>query len=217
MAVIGTSIEFQGSCSNRQKEWFQEAMLRSVFPFDSANLILSVKGVTEPPCEGHNDYMCTETHYPSGMKTWSLVYLRNGTEDPSNPHNAAIPTVEGRKRFWLESAIHEIGHAFTFAHMAINDDRIAQICNWFQYRDTSSGIRLGTPADWDAGAPTGENREPWKNSITEALAEWIKDLYMPAAYREFSQRTNWDFRREMMGEFFEMVETIFCEPPVIDT
>lgn len=208
----GTKIEFTTRCSNRQREWFQEAMLRSNFPFDLAGLTLSIDGVDEPPCEGHNDYMCTETHYGPDTKPWSIVFLRNGTEDPSHPQNSGVPTVEGRKLFWLEAAIHEIGHAFTYGYLANTDERTARICSWFRYRQSTGTERIGTLADWSIG----DSGDPWKDSISEAIAEWIKDLYLPSRYRWFSQRTNWDFRREMLEDFFDMIEEIICTAPPSD-
>lgn len=213
----GTTLQFDPSCSNRQKEWFQEAMLRSDFPFDQADLRLLVKGVDEPPCEGHNDYMCTETYYTGTESSdYSIIYLRNGTEDPDHPGNSGVPTIEGRKHFWLECAMHEIGHAFTLVHLARDDAGIERVTGWFQYRNSTGTPRYGTSADWGIGAPTGENLDPWKNSITEAVAEWFKDLYLPPQYRWYSQRTLWDFRRESFGSWWTALEDIMCPGPVID-
>jgi len=213
----GTELQFDPSCSNRQKEWFQEAMLRSNFPFNRANLKLAVKGVDEPPCEGHNEYMCTETYYGGPYGDHAIIYLRNGTEDPDHPGNAGVPTIEGRKLFWLESAMHEIGHAFTLTHVARNSTQVAKVVEWFQYRDSPGTPRYGTPDDWSVGVSPATSVDPWRDAISEAIAEWFKDLYLPAQYRWYSNRTLWDFRREFFVSWWETLEEFMCPPPVIDT
>jgi hypothetical protein len=209
----GTVLQFDPSCSNRQKEWFQEAMLRSHFPFDRADLKLSVKGVDEPPCPGHNDYMCTETYHGGPEGTFSIIYIRNGVEDPNHPANAGVPTIEGRKLFWLESAIHEVGHAFTLGHLAVDDPSTAHLCEMFQYRDSPGTPRYGTLPDWSVGADTSTSLDPWRNAISEAVAEWFKDLYLPAQYRWYSQRTLWDFRRESFTSWWDLLEAFMCPAP----
>ena len=193
--------------SNREVEWFEEARFRSEFPWDYGNMDLTIKSVDEPPCEGHNEFMCTTSYLGT---TRSDIYLRSGTTDLNHPMYGSVP-LDKRKAFFLEACMHEIGHAFTRANLTTSDARKDLIAGWFLYMRTpgTGSTRYGTIDDWTV-AVISETTEPWKNSLHEAIAEWFKDLYLPEQYRYHSQRTYWSFQREFFTSWWELLESFMC-------
>lgn len=195
------TLTFDSSVTAQQKQWTQEAINRSRFPFNAAAINVTVLTVAEPPCPGHSDYMCTETDGAGNAS----VYIRQGADQLTSPINAgAFSGVDELQRFFEESIIHEIvGHGFTFNHLVHTDTDRTTIAGWFRRNDTAQQT-VGTLADWNPAD------KPWEDRIQEGVAEFLKDVYLAEQYREFENRTHWDFQEQFFPELLTLIEATTC-------
>lgn len=199
------TVVFDGSVKGQMRAWCQDALTFSRFKIEAGNLKITVRVMDEPPCPGHDDYMCTQTSFSPDTGFESTVTIRTGADDPTLDFNQHVK--DELKQFFMEAFVHEvIGHAFPFTHMVASDQSKTNIASWFQY-DTRAEVRVGTLADWN---PLDE---PWEDRIQEALAEVLKDIYLPDQYRAYDNRTNWKLNRFYFEDLLREIEKITCLVP----
>lgn len=190
---------FDASVTNRQRQWFNDALARTRFAIDRGEVTINVLTVAEPSAPGHSDYMATITD-----EAGTRLEIRSGADDPAAAFNKWLPDPQRDiQAFFAESVIHEVvGHAFWFNHF--NDDGTkAQLASFFR-RSYGGDETRGTLADWN---PLDK---PWEDRLQEALAEFAKDVYLPSESRVFDNRTNWTFDEAHYGAFFDIVESFIC-------
>lgn len=190
---------FDASVTNRQRQWFNDALARTRFPVTRGGATIYVQTVAEPSAPGHNDYMST-TVDDGG----TLIEIRIGADDPTAPFNRGLPDPpRSIQAFFMESVIHEVvGHAFWFNHFN-NDTDKTSLASMFR-RSYGGEEQRGTLADWNPLAVT------WGDRIQEAVAEFSKDVYLPSESRVYDNRTNWTFDESRFGDFFDLVESYTC-------
>lgn len=182
-------LTFLTSVTPRQSGLFMQALTVARFPWNRCGLSVVVNTVAEPPCPGHDDYMCTV--HQDGIST---VYIREGADDPDAPFNASV---RGQiDQFFMESVMHEVGHAFCFTYLG---DPPPDVPGWFV-----RGTERGTSADW---SPLTAD---WRDRVTEGFAEFFKDLYMPRQYRTGDSRANWRLDQASFGQFVQAIEAVIC-------
>jgi len=96
------------------------------------------------------------------------------------------PPPYGGRLFYMEGVAHEIAH---------------HIMWWWGF-DSDMGLEEmfgATPADWN---PTGA---VWGTQVSEAVAETIKDIWLPRSYRAFDNRTRW---RLLQARFTDFVDAV---------
>lgn len=197
-------LEFKDSVTSQQKAWWNEALSRMTFLKDAKTVKFNadVATVDEPPCEGHGEYMCTQVrYYLDGSTPDAHFYIKTGADDPTQSFNSGVAS--DIKSFFMESVIHEYGHALTFGYLATDDAKKADLCHMFRYKKTG---RVGTLEDWN---PEGE----WADKIQEGVAEFFKDVYMPAQFRYFENRSNWWMNKGDFPAFIDMIYDFLCPPP----
>lgn len=187
-----TRFIFEATVTEQQRSWWNAAVSLSQFAFDRAGLTITVKTVPDPPCPGHNDYMCTQT---AGDGT-ATTFIRAGADDVNAPFNAAVK--DDLRNFFMESVIHEVAHAFFNTYVTVDDAHRTTVSGWF----INDGGHLGTLENFTGGE--------WADHTEEAIAEFFKDVYLPATYRHYDQRTTWDFVRSNFEDFFEAIEEVVC-------
>lgn len=193
------SLTFDASVPSQQRAWFEDALQLSRIPWEQSRLTIVVRTVDEPPCPGHADYMCTQS---DGAQ--HVISIRVGADDPNASFNASVK--DDIHNFFVESVVHELGHAFAFQHMATSDEAKADIASWFTL-ETATGegsARRGVLADWN---PLDR---AWEDRIQEALAEFFKDVYLPDAYRVYENRTHWWMDQAYFTQFRSMVGSVFA-------
>lgn len=179
-------------------------MAWSRMPWDRTYLNVNVHTVDEPPCVGHSDYMCTVTTGDPMTGFQHDIYIRSGADDPKANFNAGV--TDDLHNFFAECFIHELGHAFVKQYMAPDSGSQTVVCSWF-YLETATGegrARRGVLTDWD-----GTDKK-WEDRITEAIAEFFKDVYLPDSHRVYENRTNWWMDEAHFPEFVQIVESIVC-------
>lgn len=174
----------------RQRQWVQDAIQLSTFDWDSFNFDVEVQWVSEPPCPGHKEYACTQTD-ESGN---SVIYIRDTLDD-----GTIYKPPWGGKLFYMETAIHELMHAAWFARATATD--ITNVVGWFSMNVVGEGKVIGTAADYD---PLDK---PWADRIQEAIAETLKDIFLPETYREGDNRTNWTLDKTYLNLLMQVVGT----------
>jgi hypothetical protein len=197
------NLAFESSVPQTQRLWCVSMLALTTFPRDLLNLTVNV-ATGEPPCPGHSDYMCTTI---TGANACDVV-IRGGVEDPGHPANRGLvesgkPSLDDVRRFFIESFAHEvIGHGVSLGFMSASDADKTALAGYFRYGKTATGEppRNGVLADWN---PLDR---PWEDRIQEAVAEFLKDVYVPETVRFYEQRTNWDFVEENFDEFLTRVE-----------
>lgn len=192
---------FHSSVSGQQKTWVLDALAHSTFAWDNASMTVMVEQVDEPPCSGHQDYMCTQV--ADGQAT---IFVRRRADDPTAPFNQGLPNpATDTKPFFEESIIHELGHAFFFLFFGTDDDKAA-MAPWFYRASTGDGQGnpTGTVDDWN---PLDK---VWADRIQEGLAETFKDVYMPDAFRVYENRSNWWLDQASFPSFLTKIEQIIC-------
>lgn len=175
------NFSFQSSVSSTARAWCEAAIQLCAYPLDKLDIDVAVEAVAEPPCVGHQDYMCTS----SGSET--VIHVRTGIEDPAHPMNAGLPDpARDTRAFFIESFVHELGHVVAF-HLITTDAQRTQAAALFRRAGaTGEGLRTGTLADWN---PLDK---PWEDRIQEAVAEVFKDAWLDDALRVYEQRANWE-------------------------
>lgn len=204
-----TEFTYSSSVNGQQQQWFQEAISRldHTFPASQLPLKITVKTVPEPPCVGHNDYMCTQTLSTDGVVTDIQIFIREGAETQAVARQA---TTDLAHAFFMEAVVHEFGHVLTFTYLALDDAAREEMAGWFIWRGEGGTTRHGELDDWN---PTDKK---WESRIQEAVAEWFKDLYMPRKYRAYDNRTDWWFDQDYLSDWFSKIERVICpQPPVI--
>lgn len=192
-------LSFGDSVTSQQRQWCEDAMAWSRFPWNNSDLVVTVHTVAEPPCPGHADYMCTQS-----SDGHNDIWIRQGADDPNASFNANVK--DEIHLFFAESFIHELGHAFSFQHMASDDESRSVIANWF-YLETATGegnARRGKLADWNPLAAA------WEDRVQEGLAEFFKDVYLPDQYRVYENRTHWWMDQQFFSDFVDMIEAVVC-------
>jgi hypothetical protein len=227
------SLWFDPSVPDSQRTLVGDAIARSRFAWNRSGLLVKVHTVDEPPCPGHSDYMCTRSlkRYVSAEETTQYgmqepgfgrthvvndVYIRTGAEDASSPFNEGVDDIQ---QFFIDSFIHEMGHAFCFSYIlgwqvVAGDpmggpgaawgqviDNPLPVADWFE-RDGQRGTR----ANWN---PTDK---PWEDRIQEGFAEFFKDVYVTDRWSD--NRTNWWMREEAFGAFTAAIDAVVCPPDV---
>lgn len=193
-------LTYGDSVTSQQQAWHKEALSRMTFAKDLRTVAFkaTVHTVDEPPCPGHNDYMCTVwTTYSDDSPSTIDWYFRTGADDATQSFNSGV--ADDIKAFFMESCVHEYAHALCFKWLATDDDARAEICSWFRHKDSGT---VGQLTDWNADA--------WEEKIGEAIAEFFKDVYMPPEYRYFQQRTNWNFDQAYFSTFLDRIEAFLC-------
>lgn len=194
-------LKYGDSVTSQQQAWHKEALSRMTFAKDlkTVKFTGTVHTVDDPPCPGHGDYMCTVvSDWDDGTHTVDF-YIRSGADDASQAFNAGV--ADDVKKFFMESSVHEYGHAIMGLWMATTDDERDEICSWFRYADTG---RAGGHDDWSPADGA------WEDLIQEAVVEFFKDVYMPPEYRYFQQRTNWSFDKAYFSTFLDRIEAFLC-------
>jgi hypothetical protein len=202
-------LTFKDSVTSQQRAWWNEALSHMTWPYDAATVEFeaTVETVDEPPCEGHAEYMCTFVWtYSDGRRPTVEFFMRTGADDPTQSFNAGV--ADDVKSFFMESVVHEYGHAITYVFMTHDDVSKAKIAAWFQQKKTG---KSGALADWDA------EDAAWEDKIAEGLAETFKDVWMPAANRYFNNRTNWWITQRSYAEFIDYLYDFLCPSPITDT
>lgn len=204
MAPTPFLITYDASVTAQQRQWFEDALVRTRFAIDRGSVVVNVETVAEPSCPGHKDYMCT--HTTDGVAT---IEIRETADDATSPLNAWLPNpARDIKPYFQEAVIHELGHAFFFKHFS-DAGSIDTLASYFQRFGNGNGSINGTAADWNPLT------KPWEDRIQEALAEFFKDVYLDPEYRVFDNRTNWNFNEAHFGAWLTMVETIICPAPIV--
>lgn len=204
---VPITLHFDGSVGGQMRSWIQDALNYSRFKVAAGNLDITIRVMDEPPCPGHDDYMCTQTTFdPATGVFTSEVTIRTGADNPEADFNSEVKG--NLKDFFMESVVHEIiGHAFPFTHMAPSDASKQNIASWFYREVPGEAPKQGTLADWN-------NLEAaWPDRIQEALAEVLKDIYLPDQYRFYDNRTNWKLNRDNFVDLLKEVEKITCLVP----
>jgi hypothetical protein len=183
------NVAFDASVTTRLQSWIQDAINRITFPLDAWGHDVTFELVSEPPCTGHKDYMCTQTD--SGAST---IFIREGADDPDSPINGWLPAGTDIKAWFQESIAHEIGHAYTFD--TITDDEGKEALGDLFVHDVDGDRRTAVLADWN---PTSS---PWPDRLQEAVAEVWKDVFFPQESSVFDNRSNWSLPVENRDAFF---------------
>lgn len=189
------NFSFDNSLSSQQRAWAQDAIALCRFPWDAYDLNVTFVVVPEPPCPGHQDYMCTQADV--GFANF-LVNIREGADDPTQQFNKGLPNPAADvKDFYMESIIHELGHVIVDKKVD-GAGRIAETVLLFTMQKTGAGIRTGTEADWN-------DPPEWADHIQEAAAEVFKDTFLNENYRVYENRTNWDISEADHKSFIEIL------------
>lgn len=168
---------YDSSVTDRQQEWFEEALGHITFPQGLMGTWVEVETVAEPAAEGHSDYMAT---------IWNgeffTIQIRDGADSLDDPMNTMFATLADLKRFFMEVVAHECGHVWTYTRINTIELQTAA-CQLFNY-GSLNGRQGNYFVDW-------ENPEEGRDRIIEACAEVFKDTYMPKQYRYYTLRNNW--------------------------
>lgn len=202
------NLTFADSVTSQQKAWWKEAMSHCTWPSDAATVSFNatVHTVDEPPCPGHSEYMCTVTEtFSDGSTPVVDFYMRTGADDPTQSFNAGA--ADDIKSFFMESVVHEYGHAICYLFMTHDDTTKETITRWFLNKKTG---KTGTVADWSP------DNAAWEDMISEGVAETFKDVWMPAAYRYYSNRTNWWLNQGSFTAYLDYLYAFLCpDVPVV--
>lgn len=180
---------YDGSVTDQQQEWFEEALGHITFPQGLSGQFVDVETVAEPAAPGHSDYMAT---LYDGVEAFT-IQIRDGADELDSGFNDMFATEADLKRFFMEVVAHECGHVWSFVRIT-SDPIKAAVCALF----TKDGQR-GTTDDW--WAPGAEHRD----RIIEAVAEVFKDTFMPKAYRYYTLRSNWKISKADHATLMEIL------------
>lgn len=194
-------LSFDASVSQQQRQWVNDAILAaSMFELDRLNVDIVVTTVTEPPCAGHNDYMCTLA--AGGGAT---IFIRVGADDPNADFNRKVR--DRLHEFFMEAFIHELGHVLFFTSITLTDVEKAGVARLFTMKAATGEVaRTGVLEDWN---PLDK---PWEQRISEGVAEFFKDLYLPREKRVYDNRSDWWMTRGSFDAFMTYIETVICPP-----
>jgi hypothetical protein len=200
--MAGLELEFKSSVTSQQKAWWKEALSRMEFPkdFSTVETKATVATVPDPPCPGHQDYMCTVLSFYVGETRPFEVewFIREGADDPTQHLGVA----DDIKSFFMESVVHEYGHYIVNSFMETDEADRANLGAMFKHK---SDGRWGTAADW-----TGQADTEWEDQIKEACAETFKDIFLPKKYRYYDNRTNWWLDKGHFTEFIDLIFDFLC-------
>lgn len=189
-------LTFDPSVTAQQRQWFQDAIAASTRDWDETLPDeVGVRTVAEPSCPGHKDYMCTTLTGHTGD-----IQIRVNADDPAARINEGLPNpIEDVKPFFMESVIHELCHVITFEAITSNELK-TEVAACFTKRDaTGEGTRTGVLADWN---PLDK---PWGDRIQEAVAEVLKDTFMPDFFKVYDNRSNWNISADVWANFCSLL------------
>lgn len=189
-------ITFDATVTGQMRQWINDTIARSNYPFTSLGVTVNYVVVAEPPCPGHKDMMCT-TDEGAGMFT---THIRDGIDSPTGAIALGLPNpAQDIKIFFQETIMHELGHVIHFTSL-ISDDLITTVTGYFSRNGAiGEGLVVGELADWDGLS------EPWEDRIEEAVAETIKDAALDSVHRIYDNRTNWDINRADFDTFTSLM------------
>jgi hypothetical protein len=190
-------VVYDSSLSNQQKQWFTEGLILNEYPdWPAIDVTLTVTVVTEPPCAGHKDTMCTTTDGLGGAN----IYIRQGFDDPKSPINSWLNgTLEETKRFFLETVNHELGHVVSFTLINTDELKSTAAALFTLHGAEGEGYRVGTLDDWNPLDAAHGDR------IQESIAEVFKDAYLADNIRILENNSNWDITEENFITLMEMI------------
>ncbi len=188
------TINFTGG-DGQERQWVQDAFGFSTFPWDLVAISFNFSWVEEIAVEPEARAVTTVAG------TVVSIVLRNDIDQPDAPSNQTLPDPEAQvKPRFMETIMHEAaGHGFVEVRFGTNPER--EVLAGFFVKDGRTGVL----ADWSG---TME----WEDRIVEAMAEFMKDVYLPRSYRVYDQRTRWAFQRANWATFLQMIEEEVCPP-----
>lgn len=170
--------EFANGTARQQALW--EEALGHLLHLPGVQLTLTNQVTFVDPSEmpsGHTGLAQTTYTYDSPEST-TLVRNDAPTFGPNREVMEALATSLGIEfsveKFYMESAIHELGHAL---YAALPESSRVAIAEMF-------GAGTDDPSVLQ---PKGT---PWEDHISEAIAETFKEAFLPRRFRVFANRTN---------------------------
>lgn len=169
--------EFTNGDQQQQSLWQEGFSHLLSVPSSAVPEIVTVDFVAPPLPPGHTDLALTTWTY--GQTTASTI-VRNdapgfGSQQQSLEALAASMGIPySSPKFYMESAVHELGHAL---YASLPEEHRVKIAQLFGAQgDEISELQ-----------PPGSS---WEDRIAEGIAETFKEAFLPRAYRVFANRTH---------------------------
>lgn len=186
--------DFANGTARQDELWAEAAHHLLNMPFDSIGLDVAVEFVDpdEVVAKGHTDLAITTFTYGS---TSATTIVRDdapdfGSQRPALEAGAAAWGLPyDPVKFYMETAIHELGHA---AFAALSQQNRLAVVRLF-------GVNTD---DLAVLAPEGA---AWEDRIIEGIAETYKEAFLPGRFRLFPNRT----RRRLPYGLYPMFRAIF--------
>jgi hypothetical protein len=189
------------SGTTRQRALFQQAIDRSIFPWDRITTHVHVAFASVVP-GGHHRFAATQWGIAPDLLDMDIcgrpdearVTILDDLDDPHRPgDDDGWPLGHWTgEDFFMETVIHELGHV---VQSKFNDAQIAAM----------SAVFDGTPDDWAGDESTGK---AWEDRRQESFAETFKDIYLPRPNRKYDCRTPRRLRSDRFESFLHVLDGI---------
>ena len=176
--------------TDNQAALVERALAAFGYPIDVMGTDVTIAFVVEPSYPGTEEFAAaTQT----GPGEWLIEVRSNLDQLGRDPEGI----YEGPE-FFMETVIHEMGHVIAGTWLGTPEKR-ASMAVCFERKNREPGY----PADgnityWQAG--------DWTDRIEEAVAESIKDVWLPLSIRAYDNRTKWILKQSSFGAFVALLD-----------